>query len=296
MDLHAGMKRKLSQISKTKPKADHEVNAELDNNADDSSRLFFHSAESPREPASGRPPGSAPYLKSALKGGKGGEKGEKDPRGKGKGKAVGFADEDRGGDGGEAEHRTGGREVRLPTVAEVPGGDSAEPGGGAEGEDQGGGGEGGGGGGGAGEQGGGGAGGEAGGGMGREEEEEEQVGLDLDLTRVPAMSPAAMQELLDRFTPEQMNRYEAYRRSGFKQASMRRLVHGVAGATVSPQLGIVMAGVAKLMVGELVETARLVMGERGDEGPIRPTHIREAHRRLRMEKRVPVRSRPPLFR
>ncbi|CAI7868182.1 unnamed protein product [Closterium sp. NIES-54] len=103
-------------------------------------------------------------------------------------------------------------------------------------------------------------------------------------------------ELLDRFTPEQMNRYEAYRRSGFKQASMRRLVHGVAGTTVSPQLGIVMSGVAKLMVGELVETARLVMGERGDEGPIRPTHIREAYRRLKMEKRVPVRSRPPLFR
>ncbi|CAI5508022.1 unnamed protein product [Closterium sp. Naga37s-1] len=112
-------------------------------------------------------------------------------------------------------------------------------------------------------------------------------------SHVPAMP---RRELLDRFTPEQMNRYEAYRRSGFKQASMRRLVHGVAGATVSPQLGIVMSGVAKLMVGELVETARLVMGERGDEGPIRPTHIREAYRRLKMEKRVPVRSRPPLFR
>ncbi|CAI5524951.1 unnamed protein product [Closterium sp. Naga37s-1] len=291
------MKRKLSQISKVKPKADHGQSAELANNADDPSRSFFHSDDSPRESAGGRPAaGSAVVLKSALKGGKGGEKGGKEAAGKGKGKAVGFADADEGEEGGEAELRTGGREVRLPTVAEGAGSDSVEPGGGAEGEEHGGGGEGAGGGGGAGEQAGGGAGGEAGGGMGREEEEEEQVGLDLDLTRVPPMSPAAMQELLDRFTPEQMNRYEAYRRSGFKQASMRRLVHGVAGATVSPQLGIVMSGVAKLMVGELVETARLVMGERGDEGPIRPTHIREAYRRLKMEKRVPVRSRPPLFR
>ncbi|CAI5479452.1 unnamed protein product [Closterium sp. Yama58-4] len=226
------MKRKLSQISKVKPKADHGQSAELDTSADDPSREFFHSEDSPREAAGGTPAaGSAVVLKSALKGGKGGEKGGKDGVGKGKGKAVGFAEADQGEEGGEAELRTGAREVRLPTVAEGAGADSAEPGG-----------------------------------------------------------------LLDRFTPEQMNRYEAYRRSGFKQASMRRLVHGVAGSTVSPQLGIVMAGVAKLMVGELVETARLVMGERGDEGPIRPTHIREAYRRLKMEKRVPVRSRPPLFR
>lgn len=41
--------------------------------------------------------------------------------------------------------------------------------------------------------------------------------------------------------------------------------------------------------------ARIVMSERGDEGPIRPIHLREAHRRLRVANRIPSRTKAPLF-
>ena len=41
--------------------------------------------------------------------------------------------------------------------------------------------------------------------------------------------------------------------------------------------------------------ARMVMTERKDSGPIRPCHIREAYRRLKLEGKVPRRSVPRLF-
>lgn len=41
---------------------------------------------------------------------------------------------------------------------------------------------------------------------------------------------------------------------------------------------------------------RIVMTERNETGPIRPCHIREAYRRLKLEGKVPLRGRPRLFR
>jgi hypothetical protein len=41
--------------------------------------------------------------------------------------------------------------------------------------------------------------------------------------------------------------------------------------------------------------ARMVMTERKDSGPIRPCHIREAYRRLKLEGKVPKKSVPRLF-
>lgn len=42
--------------------------------------------------------------------------------------------------------------------------------------------------------------------------------------------------------------------------------------------------------------ARIVMSERKESGPVRPCHIREAYRRLKLEGKVPKRSVPRLFR
>lgn len=50
---------------------------------------------------------------------------------------------------------------------------------------------------------------------------------------------------------------------------------------------IVVAGVAKVFVGELVEEARRVMDEMGETGPIAPFHIVEAHRRLKAACLIP---------
>ncbi len=62
---------------------------------------------------------------------------------------------------------------------------------------------------------------------------------------------------------------------------VRKLVASVIGAAPKDAALIVIAGLAKSFVGELVEEARRVQLERGEEGgPLRPAHVQEAHRRL----------------
>jgi len=47
---------------------------------------------------------------------------------------------------------------------------------------------------------------------------------------------------------------------------------------VPPNIAIVIAGFAKVFVGEIVERAREVQTLQGDEGPLKPEHLREAWR------------------
>lgn len=134
-----------------------------------------------------------------------------------------------------------------------------------------------------------------------EEEEEEDENMEVELGKLaPGGDPdkmAKMQAILSRFTEEQMNRYESFRRSGFQKATMKRLLVSVTGSQkVTMPMTIAMSGIAKMFVGEIVETARIVMSERKESGPIRPCHIREAYRRLKLEGKVPKRTVPRLFR
>ncbi|XP_031481052.1 transcription initiation factor TFIID subunit 11 [Nymphaea colorata] len=131
-----------------------------------------------------------------------------------------------------------------------------------------------------------------------EEEEEEEENVDSELGKFQTGDPdktAKMQAILSQFTEEQMSRYESFRRSGFQKATMRRLLMSIAGCPISMPMTIVMSGIAKMFVGELVETGRIVMNERKENGPIRPCHIREAYRRLKSEGKIPRRSRQRLF-
>lgn len=91
-----------------------------------------------------------------------------------------------------------------------------------------------------------------------------------------------MVELLKHFTPEQMNRYECYRRSSLPKPVLKRLFQTVTGTILNPNGLIVLAAVGKLFVGELIETARQVAEEQGmsDLDEIKPAHLREAHRRI----------------
>lgn len=133
-----------------------------------------------------------------------------------------------------------------------------------------------------------------------EEEEEEEENMDVELGNPSTSDPdkmSKMQAILTQFTEEQMSRYESFRRSGFQKSNMKRLLASITGsAKISIPMTIVVSGIAKLFVGELVEAARIVMSERNESGPIRPCHMREAYRRLKLEGKVPKRSVPRLFR
>lgn len=134
-----------------------------------------------------------------------------------------------------------------------------------------------------------------------DDEEEEEENMEIELGKFPNSGDpdkmAKMQGILSQFTDEQMNRYESFRRSGFQKANMKRLLTSITGSSkISVPMTIVVSGIAKMFVGELIETARIVMTERKERGPIRPCHIREAYRRLKLEGKVPRRSVPRLFR
>ncbi|KAF8512975.1 TAFII28-domain-containing protein [Gautieria morchelliformis] len=86
--------------------------------------------------------------------------------------------------------------------------------------------------------------------------------------------------LMDNFTPEQFERYEAYRRSALPKQSVRKTIQQSTNYTVSQPVAQVVAGFAKVFVGEMVERARQVQARLGDapDTPLSPEHLREAYR------------------
>lgn len=123
-----------------------------------------------------------------------------------------------------------------------------------------------------------------------EEDEDEEEDADLALAEEEAISnrvaaaQASMRQILSAFTPEQLHRYETFRRVGFNRPAIKKLIqkvyYGEGLATVNPNSVIIVAGVAKVFTGELVETARAIMEQAREQGPITPFYILEAHRRL----------------
>lgn len=113
----------------------------------------------------------------------------------------------------------------------------------------------------------------------------------------PVKMANKMQTILSQFTEDQMSRYESFRRSAFKKSDMKKLVQRITGGPkIDDTMNIVVRGITKMFVGDLVETARVVMRERKESGPIRPCHIRESYRRLKLQGKVPQRSVQRLFR
>lgn len=129
------------------------------------------------------------------------------------------------------------------------------------------------------------------------------------------LTQSRMRDLLSDFTPEQMQRYELFRRVGLSRPAIKRLicevyapktpattasppiatagggkkrgrqaaVSGPASINVPPNAIIAVAGVAKVFVGELVETARALMTRAGHAAtePLTPFFLSQAWERLR---------------
>jgi len=89
--------------------------------------------------------------------------------------------------------------------------------------------------------------------------------------------------LMDNFTPEQYDRYEAFRRNALPKQAVRKVIQQALGQQVSAPVAQVVAGVAKVFVGEIMEKARTVQEERGEIGPLSPDHLREAYRLYQTE-------------
>lgn len=75
-------------------------------------------------------------------------------------------------------------------------------------------------------------------------------------------------------------RYETFRSSNFPKSAIKKLISTIIGQAVNPNIVIGIAGLSKVFIGEMVEEAKKVQKELNDEGPLLPSHIHEAHRRL----------------
>jgi transcription initiation factor TFIID subunit 11 len=116
----------------------------------------------------------------------------------------------------------------------------------------------------------------------RMEAEDDEIQRRLQQRR--SEESARMGELYDNFvlaaTPEQLERFEQWKRSNFSRKAMIEVMEKLVGNKVAnkERNAIVLCAVAKMFVGDLVEGAREIMDAAGETGPIQPTHLRQAHR------------------
>jgi len=88
--------------------------------------------------------------------------------------------------------------------------------------------------------------------------------------------------LMERMDEEQMNRFEAFRRSTLSRASMKKLVSSLINQTLSDEkVNIVLCSLGKMFVGDLIETARRIANDERHEGSLTRSHVFSAYKLLK---------------
>merc|ERR1712137_199950 len=85
---------------------------------------------------------------------------------------------------------------------------------------------------------------------------------------------------------EQLERWDKFRSVSFSDNYIKDFIASTANKKANAMGALVMAGITKVFVGEMVETARSAMDEWNETGPIQPRHLREAYRRLKMANKI----------
>ena len=75
-----------------------------------------------------------------------------------------------------------------------------------------------------------------------------------------------------------MARYEAYRRAGLSKPIIKKFLQSSVGSSIQASTVIVVAGAAKVFIGEIIESALEIAKSQGDTGSLQPGHLREAYR------------------
>mmetsp|Transcript_1991 Transcript_1991/g.2831 ORF Transcript_1991/g.2831 Transcript_1991/m.2831 type:complete len:172 (-) Transcript_1991:159-674(-) len=111
-------------------------------------------------------------------------------------------------------------------------------------------------------------------------------------------------KILSRMNDIQKARYKAYMEEKLDKEFVRGIITSLLEDTKEKVgknkaereiLCLVIRDVTQLFVGDIVEESRQVMEEWGDTGPIRPVHMREAHRRIDNLQNKNIRSTGRLF-
>ncbi|TPX33295.1 hypothetical protein SmJEL517_g03791 [Synchytrium microbalum] len=93
--------------------------------------------------------------------------------------------------------------------------------------------------------------------------------------------PLAMSAIMARLSPDQMSRYEHFRRSKLPKNHVNKVIQNVLSQKPPPSASFVVQSAGKLFVGDMTERALTVQAEMGDIGALQPKHLREAYRRYR---------------
>ncbi|CAD25154.1 TRANSCRIPTION INITIATION FACTOR TFIID 28kDa SUBUNIT [Encephalitozoon cuniculi GB-M1] len=115
--------------------------------------------------------------------------------------------------------------------------------------------------------------------------ESDDLNLMTDDSTYKREDPGRLHSITGTMSEEELHRYEKFRGSGFPKAAIKKYISSVIGQAVNPNFVIAVCGLAKVFVGEMIEIAKAVQEERREEGPLLPSHIHEAYRRL--YKRIP---------